>query len=68
MTFPSRRKGEYPIDKFPHILGYEATGTIVALPTDENVLNDPEFKAKGYKVGGNVAVVSQASFSMQKYI
>lgn len=53
------RKGLYPIAKFPYILGREATGTIVSLPTDESVLNDPEFKARGYKVGGNVAVFGQ---------
>ncbi|KIY73393.1 NAD(P)-binding protein [Cylindrobasidium torrendii FP15055 ss-10] len=54
------RKGEFP-NTLPHIMGYEATGTIVALPTDENVLNDLEYKAKEYKIGGKVTVIGQAT-------
>lgn len=38
-------------------MGAEASGIIVKLPTDEKVLNDKWFKARGYKVGGKVAVV-----------
>ncbi|KAI0785393.1 NAD-P-binding protein [Irpex lacteus] len=39
-----------PIPSFPQILGNEASGTVVALPTDEAVLNHPIFKARGYKL------------------
>jgi hypothetical protein len=48
-------KGLYPIKDFPAVLGTEAAGVIVALPTDENVLNHPHFKQRGYKVGSKVA-------------
>lgn len=51
------RKGLYPIKDFPQILGHEASGTIVALPTDEAVLNDEQFKAREYKIGGRVVLV-----------
>ena len=51
------RKGLYPVKNFPYVLGHEASGTIVALPTDENVLNNERYKARGYKIGGRVAFV-----------
>ncbi|KAL7285067.1 hypothetical protein ACG7TL_000158 [Trametes sanguinea] len=50
------RKGLYPIKSFPQILGMEASGTIVSLPTDSAVLNDEEYKKRGFKVGSRVAV------------
>ena len=59
------RKGLYPIQKFPALLGHEASGTIVALPTDEAVLNHPIFKARGYKVGSRVALV-RANSSLRR--
>ncbi|KDQ63083.1 hypothetical protein JAAARDRAFT_29081 [Jaapia argillacea MUCL 33604] len=51
------RKGLYPITTFPAVLGMEAAGTIVQLPTDEKVVNDPDFKKRGYEVGSKVAVM-----------
>ena len=33
---------------------------MVALPTDETVLNDKYYKLRGFKLGGHVAVVSVA--------
>ncbi|OJT09584.1 hypothetical protein TRAPUB_13961 [Trametes pubescens] len=50
-------KGLYPIKSFPQILGMEASGTIVSLPTDSVLLEDEEFKKRGLKVGSKVAVV-----------
>ncbi|KAI0673801.1 NAD-P-binding protein [Trametes maxima] len=50
------RKGLYPIKSFPQVLGMEASGTVVSLPTDPAVLNDEEFKKRGFKVGSKVAV------------
>lgn len=41
----------------PAILGGESAGTIVALPTDRDVLNNETFKKQGYAIGGKVAVV-----------
>ncbi|KAF8559893.1 NAD(P)-binding protein, partial [Imleria badia] len=50
------REGLYPVSKFPYVLGKEAAGVIVGLPTDPAVLNDPEYQKRGYKEGGHVAV------------
>ncbi|KAG9222271.1 hypothetical protein CCMSSC00406_0006568 [Pleurotus cornucopiae] len=50
------RKGLYPLKSFPAVLGKETAGTIVALPTDEKVLNDPDYQARKYTIGGKVAV------------
>ncbi|KAH9849205.1 NAD-P-binding protein [Lenzites betulinus] len=50
------RKGLYPIKSFPQILGMEASGTITSLPTDPAVLENEEFKKRGFKVGSKVAV------------
>ncbi|KAF4590204.1 hypothetical protein EYR40_009397 [Pleurotus pulmonarius] len=57
------RKGLYPVGSFPAVLGGEAAGTIVALPTDQNVLNDPDYQARNYRVGSKVAVNSLRSHS-----
>ncbi|KAK0500765.1 hypothetical protein EDD18DRAFT_1145765 [Armillaria luteobubalina] len=50
------RKGMYPLKDFPAVLGMEAAGTIAALPTDEKVLNDPDFKKRNYTIGSKVIV------------
>jgi NADPH:quinone reductase-like Zn-dependent oxidoreductase len=47
----------YPLKEFPAVIGTEAAGTILALPTDSAVLEDPEYKKRGFKVGAKVAVV-----------
>ncbi|KAG6912463.1 hypothetical protein DXG01_014366, partial [Tephrocybe rancida] len=44
------RKGVYPSKEFPAVLGKETAGTIIALPTDEAVLNDETYKKNGFKV------------------
>ncbi|KAJ7724252.1 NAD-P-binding protein [Mycena metata] len=50
------RKGLYPVEEFPTAIGAECSGTILALPTDESVLEDPEYKKRGYTVGARVSV------------
>ncbi|KZT27673.1 NAD(P)-binding protein [Neolentinus lepideus HHB14362 ss-1] len=50
------RQGLYPIQKFPCILGMEAAGTIVGLPTDSEVLNNEQYKLRGFQKGSKVAV------------
>lgn len=50
------RQGLYPLPSFPAVIGKESAGTIVALPTDPEVLNDPKFQRRGYTLGGRVAV------------
>ncbi|TFK41971.1 hypothetical protein BDQ12DRAFT_663251 [Crucibulum laeve] len=49
------REGLYKYPSFPGIIGKETSGTIVALPTDETVLNNETYKKNGFKVGGKVA-------------
>lgn len=51
------REGLYPISTFPYVLGKEAAGVIVGLPTDAAVLNHPEYQKRGYKEGAHVGVV-----------
>ncbi|KAJ7922766.1 hypothetical protein B0H13DRAFT_2249412 [Mycena leptocephala] len=48
--------GLYPLKEFPAAIGAELAGTILALPTDETVLENPEFKKRGFTVGAKVAV------------
>ncbi|KAH9929813.1 NAD-P-binding protein [Fomitopsis serialis] len=55
------RKGLYPAKSFPLTLGQEASGTIAALPTDEKVLNDKQYKKRGLKVGDRVAIFTSAA-------
>ncbi|RDX42967.1 NAD-P-binding protein [Lentinus brumalis] len=51
------RKGLYPIKSFPQILGMEASGTVVGLPTDASVLANDEYKKRALQVGSKVAVI-----------
>ncbi|KAI8986772.1 NAD-P-binding protein [Trametes punicea] len=57
------RKGLYPISSFPQPLGTEAAGEIVGLPTDEKVLNDEEYKLRGFALGRKVAVYGLGAFA-----
>ncbi|KAJ7754990.1 NAD-P-binding protein [Mycena maculata] len=58
------RKGLYALKEFPAIIGTELSGTIVALPMDAAVLEDPEYKKRGYTVGAKVAVGGGGSFAL----
>lgn len=51
------RKGLYPIKSFPQILGMEASGTVVALPTDASLLSNEEYQKRALQVGSRVSVV-----------
>ncbi|KAI0635278.1 NAD-P-binding protein [Trametes polyzona] len=57
------RKGLYPISSFPQPLGTEAAGEIVALPTDDKILGDEEYKLRGFAVGKKVAVYGLGAFA-----
>ncbi|KAI0746899.1 NAD-P-binding protein [Daedaleopsis nitida] len=57
------RKGLYPIKSLPTALGGEAAGEIVALPSDETVLGDKDYKLRGFKVGDKVAAYGFGSFA-----
>ncbi|KAJ7155925.1 NAD(P)-binding protein [Mycena crocata] len=58
------RKGLYPLKEFPAVIGTEAAGTILALPTDKAVLEDADFKKRGYTVGAKVAVGGGGAFGL----
>ncbi|KAF7975190.1 hypothetical protein HWV62_10248 [Athelia sp. TMB] len=57
------RKGLYPVPSFPAISGGEASGIIVGLPSDQAVLDNPDFKRRGFEKGGHVAVNSLGAFA-----
>ncbi|KAF7302705.1 NAD(P)-binding protein [Mycena chlorophos] len=47
-------KGLYPL-QLPAAVGQEISGTIVALPTDPAVLEDPEYKLRNFALGARVS-------------
>jgi len=51
----------------PAIVGMEAAGEIVALPTDPEVLNHPEFKARCYAIGAK-AIAVRITAKLQSFI
>jgi len=52
------RKGDpFPATTFPISLGMEGAGVVVALPEEQDVLDDAEYQTRGYKEGGAVLVV-----------
>ena len=51
------RSGLYKFKELPAVLGAEAAGIIVSLPTDEDVLNNETYKKQNYVVGGKVVIV-----------
>jgi len=57
------RKGLYPVDSFPATTGSEAAGTIIGLPTDKTVLNDPDYKIRTFGMGARVAVNCLGAFA-----
>jgi len=50
------RSGLYKLKELPGILGSEVAGTIVSLPTDQDVLNNETFKKQDFVVGGKAAI------------
>ena len=52
----------YPIPKFPQVLGLEASGVVVSLPSDDKVLNDEWYKKRNFKIGSRVAVYGVGAF------
>ena len=51
------RSGLYKFKELPAVLGSEAAGTIVSLPTDQDILNNEIYNQQGFAVGGKVVVV-----------
>ncbi|KAI0717224.1 NAD-P-binding protein [Cerioporus squamosus] len=58
-----RGMGPLAVSKFPQILGSEAGGTIVQLPTDEGVLSDEEYKVRGLRVGAKLGPRGVGAFA-----
>ncbi|KAK7063918.1 USP domain-containing protein [Favolaschia claudopus] len=58
------RKGLYPLKEFPAVIGTEMSGTILALPTNPEVLEDPEYKKRGFAVGAKVVVGGGGAFGL----
>jgi len=57
-----KRGGVYNLP-LPLILGEESSGTIVALPTSEEVLNSEDYKLRDFRVGDRVACLASASYA-----
>lgn len=57
------RKGLYKINEFPFIVGGEGAGTIAALPTGPEIVNNEEYKKRGYSVGAKVALYRLGAFA-----
>jgi hypothetical protein len=55
------RSGLYKFKELPGVLGSEAAGTIVSLPTDQDVLSNEIYKRQNFVVGGKVAIVRPPS-------
>lgn len=51
------RSGLYEPTFFPYPICGEAAGVIIELPKDDTLLQNEEFKSRGFKKGGKVALV-----------
>jgi NADPH:quinone reductase len=49
------RSGVYPLPSLPAAIGQESAGIIVGLPTDDNVLNNEDYKKRKFQLS---AVIS----------
>ncbi|EJU02837.1 NADP-binding protein [Dacryopinax primogenitus] len=57
-----KRAGVYTLP-LPLVLGEECSGTIVALPTSESVLNSEQYALRNFHVGDRVACTVSGSFA-----
>ncbi|KAF8582155.1 NAD-P-binding protein [Ramaria rubella] len=57
-----QRKGIYPNSSWPMVLGNEAAGEVVQLPTDPQVLEDPWYQKAGYQIGTKRARGTDAEY------
>ena len=62
------RSGLYKFEELPAVLGSEAAGTIVSLPTDQDVLSNETYKRQNFVVGGKVAIVRLPSYFTHTYL
>jgi len=54
------RTGTFPVT-FPHGVGVEGSGIILELPTDPSVVDDEEYKKRGFKIGSKVSIATGPS-------
>ncbi|CAL1709099.1 unnamed protein product [Somion occarium] len=57
------RTGIYPVKSFPAHFGSEASGTIVSLPSDSDIVNDEEYKLRGFAIGTKVAAYTLGAYA-----
>lgn len=60
------RTGLYPVPQRPLPIAREVSGVILELPSDQSVLESSDFKSRGFKKGGRVAVNHLGS--LQEYV
>ncbi|KAF8270381.1 NAD(P)-binding protein [Lactarius quietus] len=60
------RSGQFPVPQFPFPIASEVSGVILELPSDKSVLESPDFKGRGFKKGGRVALFLFGS--LQEYV
>ncbi|KAI9456649.1 NAD-P-binding protein [Lactarius psammicola] len=60
------RSGLYPAPQLPFPIAREVSGVILELPSDQSVLESSDFKSRGFKKGGRVAVILPGS--LQEYV
>ncbi|KAI0293450.1 NAD-P-binding protein [Russula brevipes] len=61
-----QRSGLYPTQKRPLPIAKEVSGIVLELPSDQSVLESPEFKSRGFEKGGRVAI--DCLGSLQEYV
>jgi hypothetical protein len=54
------RSGLYPSRQRPLPIATEVSGIILELPSDPSILESSDFKNRGFKKGGRVAIVSSS--------
>ncbi|KAH9048228.1 NAD-P-binding protein [Lactarius hengduanensis] len=59
------RSGLYPV-QFPFPIAREVSGVVLELPSDQSVLESSDFKSRGFKKGGRVAVALPGS--LKEYV
>ncbi|KAI0303551.1 NAD-P-binding protein [Multifurca ochricompacta] len=60
------RSGLYPIPQRPLPIAKEVSGVILELPSDQTILESPNFRSRGFKKGGRVALDRLGS--LQEYV
>src|SRR5258708_1126302 len=65
---PDYRSGLYQSRQRPLPIASEVSGIILELPSDPSVLENSDFKSRGFKKGGHVAIVSSSGISFRSFV